>query len=243
MKKYLALAVMCAAVKNITLAQVVLPAAYNSNVKVNYVRTWDPLKPYSSDADVVNSNRTLQEVRQVTAYFDALGRPLQTVVKNGSLITGDSPKDLVSPVVYDEFGRETYKYLPFAANSTGGNSSISDGKFKLNPFQQDSAFNKGIFSDESYFYSKTVFEPSPLNRILENFAPGDNWAGTASQSSEANRRGVKTKFWVNTTADSVRMWTYEITTSSNLYTAGTLYKNVMQDEIHLTRGHARPPHP
>jgi len=211
-------------------AQVTAPAAYNSTIKLNYVRTWDPVKPYSSDADVISSSRTVQEVKQATAYFDALGRPIQTVVKRGSMVSGSAATDLVTANVYDEYGREVYKYLPFVANSTGGNSSINDGQFKLNPFQQDSAFNKGIFSDESYFYSKTVFEPSPLNRPLETFAAGDNWVGTASQGSEANRRGIKTKYWVNMTADSVRIWTAGTMTSSSVYPAGRLYKNVTQDE-------------
>ena len=40
-------------------AQVTAPAAYNSTIKLNYVRTWDPVKPYSSDADVISSSRTV----------------------------------------------------------------------------------------------------------------------------------------------------------------------------------------
>ncbi len=218
-------------------AQVTMPAVYSSGIKINYVRVWDPVKPYTDDADVISSSRTLQEVRQSTQYFDGLGRPLQTVIKKGSLVTGDSPIDFVSPVVYDEFGREVYKYLPFAANSTGGNSSISDGLFKLNPFQQDSTFNKGMFSDETYYYSKTVFETSPSNRVLENYAPGNNWVGSASQSSEANRHGIKTKYWVNNVADSVRIWSatnasnsFGTYATSSIYGKGLLYKNVTQDE-------------
>jgi RHS repeat-associated protein len=218
-------------------AQQISPAPYNSNVKINYIRTWDPVKPYTDDADVISSARTTQEVRQATQYFDGLGRPIQTVVKKGSMTTGSSAVDMVVPVVYDEFGREQYKYLPFAANSTGGNTSISDGLFKLNPFQQDSAFNKGMFADESYYYSKTVFEASPLSRVLEAYAPGNSWVGTAGQGSEANRRGVKSKQWINTVTDSVRIWTVtDVTNSfgtystSNSYAAGQLYKNVIQDE-------------
>ncbi|MFN8288971.1 MAG: DUF6443 domain-containing protein [Chitinophagaceae bacterium] len=218
-------------------AQITAPAAYNSNVKINYIRSWEPVKPYSSESDVISSSRTIQEVRQATAYYDGLGRPLQTVVKKGSMITGDTAKDLVSPLVYDEYNREPYKYLPFVANSTGGNASIRDGKFKLNPFQQDSAFNKGIFTDENYYYNKTIFEVSALNRSKEIYAAGDNWAGTAGQSSESARRGIKTKNWVNVVADSVRIWNVTDVTSdfgtystSAIYGQGKLTKAVMQDE-------------
>lgn len=237
MKRVLFLMIVLAALMSSISAQVTMPAAYSSSIKINYVRVWDPVKPYTDDADVISSSRTLQEVRQSTQYFDGLGRPLQTVIKKGSLVTGSSPVDFVSPVVYDEFGREVYKYLPFAANSTGGNSSISDGLFKLNPFQQDSTFNKGMFSDEAYYYGKIVFEPSPANRVLESYAPGDNWVGSASQSSEANRHGLKTKYWVNNVADSVRIWTvtnvsnsFGTYATSSIYAKGLLYKNVTQDE-------------
>lgn len=229
--------VMIALINSIN-AQVIMPAAYSSSIKINYVRTWDPVKPYSDDADVISSSRTLQEVRQSTQYFDGLGRPLQTVIKKGSLVTGSSPVDLVSPVVYDDFGREVYKYLPFAANSTGGNSSISDGLFKLNPFQQDSTFNKGMFSNETYYYGMNVLEATPgAARAIETYGAGDNWVGSASQSSEANRHGIKTKYWLNKVADSVRIWTvanvsnsFGTYATSSIYAADVLYKSVMQDE-------------
>ncbi len=217
-------------------AQQALPSAYDSYYsKINFVRTWDLATPLDHRDSVLT--KSLKDVKQTTSYFDGLGRALQTVVKKGSLVTGDTARDFVSPVLYDSSGIESYKYLPFAANSTGGNTSISDGLFKLNPFQQDSAFNKGIFSDETYYYSKTVFDASPLKRTLETFAPGNNWVGSASQSNEADRRGVKTKYWVNRTLDSVRVW--RVTNVSNafgtyatdtIYNTGLLYKSVALDE-------------
>lgn len=217
------------------IAQRAMPAAYTSDTSVNFIRTWDATAPTQNPDTLLN--RRYRDVKQATQYFDGLGRPLQTVLKQGSMITGDSARDLVSAVEYDDIGREVYKYLPFAANTTGSNTSISDGKFKLNPFQQDSAFNKAMFSDETYYYGKTVFESSPLNRVLEDYAPGNSWVGTASQVSEANRRGVKAKYWTNTIADSVRIW--RVTDVSNnfgtynadsIYKPGQLFKNVTQDE-------------
>src|SRR5258706_8181698 len=238
MKRYLFLTFVLMALINSINAQVIMPAAYSSGIKINYIRTWDPVKPYSDDADVISSDRTVQEVRQSTQYFDGLGNLLQTVIKKGSLVTGSSAVDLVSPVVYDDFGREVYKYLPFAANSTGGNSSISDGLFKLNPFQQDSTFNKGMFSDETYYYGKNVLEAAPeAARAKETYGAGDNWVGSASESSEANRHGIKTKYWLNTVAVSVKVWrvtnvsnNFGTYTADSIYKADQLYKSVMQDE-------------
>jgi RHS repeat-associated protein len=213
-------------------AQDIAPAAYNSNIKISYVRTWEPLKPYTSDADVTSSSRNLQEVKQTTVYVDGLGRPIQTVVKQGSYYVWATPAaDMVTPVVYDAFGREQIKYPTYP------HMGSRDGLFKLNPFQQDSSFHREKFSDENYIYSKTVFENSPLQRVVESYAQGNNWVGTASQGSEANRRGIKMKYWINTATDSVRIWNVTDVTNnfgtyatSGMYAAGELYKTITADE-------------
>jgi RHS repeat-associated protein len=221
-------------------AQRVMPSAYPSNIKINYVRTWDAVKPDTAAAGITTASG-VQQFRMATQYIDGLGRPLQTVLKQGSLVTGGTATDLVTAAEYDQFGRSTYQYLPFGANSTGGNASISDGLFKLNPFQQDSTFNKAQFSSQSetWFYGLTVFESSPLNRPLESFAPGNSWAGSSVSSDPALRRSVKSKYWFNTIADSVRIWTvtnggsigsFGSYNSSGIYPAGELYKNVVEDE-------------
>lgn len=218
-----------------SVAQQELPTAY-STYKINSIRTWDAIKP-DTNKNNFTVNSSMAVATMATQYFDGLGRPIQTVVKKGSMITGSSPVDLVSPVTYDEFGREQYKYLPFAANATGGNNHLTDGLFKVNPFQQDTAFNKAMFSDETYFYGRTVFEASELSRPLETFAPGNSWVGTEGQSSESNRRSMKIKYWLNKTADSVRVWTVtDVTNSfgtyatSVIYGAGQLNKTITTDE-------------
>src|SRR5687768_18511971 len=118
----------------VLLAQVAPPAAYPQNTKISYVRTWNATAP-EKDAGWLTL-RPLKNVKQTTQYFDGTGRLIQTVAKQGSLVTQPNAKavDFVSSIEYDQFGRETYKYLPFAANTIGGNTSVDDGLFKLNPF-------------------------------------------------------------------------------------------------------------
>jgi len=212
-----------------------LPDAYNANAKINYIRTFTTTAPESNPNNL--NNRWISDINVTTQYFDGLGRPLQTVVKQGALKTGESPVDSVNQVVYDAFGRETYKYLPFAANNTGGNSHISDGAFKLNPFQQNASFHAAMFSGENFIYGQTKFEASPLARVLETFAPGDSWVGTAWQLDENNRHSIKMKYWTNANADSVKIWnvvnapdSFGTYISENNYAAGELFKNVTVDE-------------
>ncbi|HEX7902556.1 MAG TPA: DUF6443 domain-containing protein, partial [Chitinophagaceae bacterium] len=211
-----------------------LPDPYMPGVVKNFIRTWDAMAP-ETDANNLMT-RPLKDVKQVTQYIDGLGRPLQTVIKQGSLETGGTATDMVSAVVYDEFGREQYKYLPSPANNTGGNPNIDNGLFKLNPFQQQAAFMTSQYGSqgETFFYSKTNFEASPLNRVEKTMAPGNSWVG--------NNKGAEAKYWINTATDDVKIWnvtdvantfgTYAILTTSNngVYAAGELYKNATVDE-------------
>src|SRR4051794_16214848 len=94
-------------------AQNPMPAAYSGYMKVSYVRSWDVTSPQSNPDTVMT--RTLKDVKQTTQYIDGLGRPIQTVVKQGSVVTGGTAYDFVNSNVYDDFGREVNKYLPFSA--------------------------------------------------------------------------------------------------------------------------------
>jgi YD repeat-containing protein len=184
-----------------------LPAGYNNTIKVNYVRVWEASAPEDDPAILVT--RSLKDVKQSTSYFDGLARLLQTVKKEAALATGNSSADLVTPVIYDAFGRETYKYAPFAANGTGGNLSVSDGLFKLNPFPQQVGFYNNQLNGQAgetlvgpnqlnWAYSQTVYEASALNRVEAEIAPGSSWVGAG--------RGVASKHWFNTAIDEVRIW-------------------------------------
>jgi RHS repeat-associated protein len=213
-----------------------VPPAYNSNIQVNYVRTWDVVAPVT-DANSLTMSTDPTTAKLTTAYIDGLARPLQTVVKKGSLITDPSnpqsatnAKDVIAAMEYDHFGREQFKYLPFA-------STANDGLFKTNPFQQQESFMQSqyISQGETFFYSQTNFETSPLNRAEKTMAAGNSWVGAANGG-----RGVSQKYWVNTSTDAVRIWNVQdngvgsfgtYTSGINdIYPAGQLYKNITEDE-------------
>ena len=144
---------------------------------VNYVRTWDATAPIADANELLT--RPLKDVKMSTHYLDGLGRPLQTVIREGSLETGGSATDIVKQVVYDEFGRETYKYLPYAASGTGS----TDGMYKSNALVQQNAFYSdpnGVLKgqNESFFYGKTNYEASFSGRVEKSLPPGVNWVGS-----------------------------------------------------------------
>jgi hypothetical protein len=218
-------------------AQPVLPNAYSSSMPVNFVRTWVTQSPQTDPA--LMAGKPLKEVKETTQYLDGLGRPIQTVVKKGSLKTGTTALDLVQAVYYDAFGRESLQFLPFAANTADGSTNTSDGSFKsIHPFQQQQYFysnsnpNSPIKDQgETYYYSKTDFEASPLNRPLKTYAPGNSWVG--------NNTGVASEQGFNTEADDVRIWNvtnsstageYGSYASSSEYAPNELFKTRVEDE-------------
>jgi hypothetical protein len=199
------------------------PGSYSSGVKVNYVRTREAVAPITNAAvfDTANYIR----VKEATQYHDGLGRPLQTVIKQAT----PALKDMVSPQVYDNLGREQYKYLPYVSTET-------NGSFKLSAFSSQATFMAFQYPNESVYYGQTQFENSPLNRVLKTMAPGNSWAG--------NNTGVSMDYLGNEISDSVRIWTIggdtltfsnndqttDIPTSATTYGAGQLYKIQTTDE-------------
>ncbi len=222
-------------------AQVAPPKEYPGIVTVNYIRNWAAKAPETDPA--LLKTKSVRDVIQTSAYFDGLGRPLQTIIRQGSLETlSGTLADMVSPVVYDEMGREQFQYLPFVANNTANNNSITDGNFKLNPFQQQATFYSdpnGVLKTqgELWFYSQINFEASPLNRLQEGFAPGNSWVGSSVQGSEGNRNSVKIKHYYNTAIDDVKKWNVTDVTNNwgnysvtGAFTANELFKEVTVDE-------------
>ncbi len=223
-----------------------LPGAYAATPTINYVRTREAKTPNTDAATFATSTYT--DVQETTQYIDGLGRPVQTVVKQAS--AGTSPKDMVSPVTYDEFGREANKYLPYV-QETGSNQN--DGSFKTDPFVSQQSYystfsnhqNHGL-DNEQVYYSKTVYEQSPLNRPVKTFAPGNSWAGTEipnTQTRAAAENATSMEYLINTTNDDVKAWNIDnsnsltnipvLNTTINAagnYSAGELYKNVTKDE-------------
>jgi len=204
-----------------------------AQVTRNFIKVWEAAAPETNPNTLMT--RAARDERNSAQYFDGLGRPEQAVITKGSLVTNTAATDLVSPVAYDALGRESKKYLPYAASS-------SDGLYKTSALTDQNSFYTGANSPvpgqgENFFYSKTNFEASPLDRVLETYAPGVSWAGSETDPDPAKRRKLERKYWLNTLTDDVKIWA--VTDVSNSwgtyaktgeYTAGQLFKDVTVDE-------------
>ncbi|MCA6069226.1 DUF6443 domain-containing protein [Chryseobacterium sp. RG1] len=171
-------------------------------------------KIYLSDPTEPNV-RTSETVQ----YFDGLGRPKQVVNIKASPLG----RDIVTPVVYDGFGRQTRDYLPVPQQSTT-NGAIYPQASGLVPYPVNDPSN--IYNGDKIFTDKQL-ENSPLDRILSQKQVGNAWDGKPIQFGyDANIGGEVKKY---TATFNYTTFEASITVSTS-YAANQLYKNTVTDE-------------
>nr|WP_319572372.1 DUF6443 domain-containing protein [uncultured Draconibacterium sp.] len=192
----------------------------------NYITTYVPLNKYSDESAIPSLGAT--QCMKTVRYYDGLGRPDQTNLYKGS---GDASKDIITSVGYDGFGREEKQYLPFASAKNGSYhtsvTSVSNFAIYDTPLGDDNY-------DDTYAYSQTVYEPSPLNRVKKQAMPGYNWRKGSNHEQKfeygTNSAGEVEYFYVNSSGGLSK---------GTDYGAGTLYKNTLRDENNQTTSSTR----
>ncbi|QHS56510.1 RHS repeat-associated core domain-containing protein [Mucilaginibacter sp. 14171R-50] len=178
----------------------------------------------TSDAALRMAATDKNKVQTAIEYLDGLSRPLQSVQKAASPLGFD----IVLPRLYDLYGREVRKYLPYVP-TTGTLGAYRSGTSPQQAFYNvPPAGVVTIPSATERAYAETKFEASPLNRPIEQGAPGLNWkiggAHTALMS-----------YGVNLASDAVKLWQINIAggaSYSTTYAEGTLTKIKALDENH-----------
>jgi RHS repeat-associated protein len=198
-------------------------------ISQNYIKVTVP-RTQITDATTLASKTAYDEI-QTIQYFDGLGRPLQTVQVRGNQ---DATKDVVQPFAYDAAGREATKYLPYTTASGTIGMYRSDA---LTPGAGQPLFYQQTGQNYAHIdvpQAVTVFEPSPLNRVLEQGAPGSVWQPGAHTVKTACFNNDGTTYWarqygVNIDANGIR----SLTDQGN-YSANQLYVTVSYNENWIT---------
>lgn len=227
-----------------------LSGSYAQSTNQNYVRVRTPTVPLITDAALDAATGDKSKVQTEINYFDGLGRPLQNVNVKAS----PSGFDIVQPFTYDAFGRKEKQYLPYAGLT-------SDGSFKTDALttgagldlfykpagsgasgtQQPNASGLPVIPTP---YAKTVFEASPLNRVLEQGAPGDPWQPAGTRATTGRTVVAEYTYnnsidWSNNNATSRKVRKYTVTVNPDLscvlsqsgaYDEGQLHVTVKKDE-------------
>jgi RHS repeat-associated protein len=208
-------------------------AAVNTNLGDNYIHSTTYRVPTTTGTV---ANRT-DKIESIT-YFDGLGRSLQSIQARA----GGNRENIVQLTQYDHLGRQQREYLPYATPS----EVISEPLAWVDPTQGFAAqrnYHITKYADDfqgtTNTYSEKYFESSPLSRVTKQAAPGTSWAMGSGHEIEMDYQS-------NSINDAVRR--FSVYYSNNLiegdffptlgpqsnYSSGSLYKNVVKDENHVT---------
>ena len=204
-------------------------AAMAQSQDQNYIMTKAPrIEGIRGQADLDAHSANTNQVGTTVQYFDGLGRPLQTVGQSLS----PSGKDVVQAFEYDAFGREVKKYLPFTDGTQGSVTYRANAASVLQPqfYQPGGGQN---FKQTNSPFSVTGYEPSPLNRPVEQGAPGDAWQpGQHSQKLEygSNDGGDLSGRWAKQYAVNIDGSGARSLADQGAYGGSQLYVTTSKDE-------------
>lgn len=181
----------------------------------NYVKT----TTYKVASPSTITNTDPDKVTIEITYIDGLGRPIQKIAHRQS----GNGNDLITHIAYDGFGRQSMDFLPYERSSA---SLDFDGS----PLSGLSAFysNSTNGPTTSNPWSEKLFEESPLNRVLKQAAPGNEWVMDGGHE-------VKLSYETNS-ATEVHHFSVSLGGSNpglvydGKYPEGQLYKTVTKDE-------------
>ena len=152
-------------------------------------------------------------------YFNDLGLPMEMVAKEQSPLG----KDIMTPRVYDDLGRETKMYLPVVFNQTNGNyqSLLDNGEY--------AGTVAGFYTDKPY--AVTVLENSGLSRPLKQGSTGAAW-----QPDQATGHS-EFSYGTNTSASPIRKWTItgSLPTSSAAWVNAQLKVETVTDIVDVSK--------
>ncbi len=178
----------------------------------NYVKTRQLRVPVQSIQQL--NNLPEQNMQTSIVYSDGLGRTTQQIA------VGQSPNywDVIQPVVYDELGRSHKQYLPYTRSNDGN----YDASFETH--QEMYYKTQASIAHSLYPYSETVFEASPLSRVLEQSAPGADW-----QLGSGHTQTVKQRLNL---ASEVHHWKMvnDVSVHQGTYPEATLMAEEANDE-------------
>lgn len=180
-------------------------------------QNWVKTKTYKV-ATPSSSSNAADVVTNIT-YYDGLGRPIQQIAHR----QGGTGGDLITHIEYDPLGRQVKEYLPYERSST---SLLFDGTGLSNT---EAFYNTPEFDNTTNPFSKKQFESSPLNRVLKQAAPGNEWAMGSTHE-------VKFKYHTNANNE---VYKFSIGPNSSFlpdldydgyYPSDQLYKTITYDE-------------
>lgn len=202
-----------------TIALVIVASILSKVSAQDYNENFVMTTTYKVPSSVQITTADPDDVAIEITYFDGLGRPKQKIVHKQAGNGGD----LITHIAFDGFGRQPLEFLPYgrigASLDFDGNGYGGTTGFYSNPSNGPTTSNP---------WGQKVFEESPLNRVLEQAAPGDPWKleddHTVKFSYETNTNNEVHHFSVSLSGNGPTLQ------YNQRYPEGFLYKTVTKPE-------------
>ncbi|ULC57923.1 DUF6443 domain-containing protein [Flaviramulus sp. BrNp1-15] len=212
----------------------------NNYSNENYIHTLIPRVGITSTVGLVQGQDKIETI----AYFDGLGRPMQNIGIRG----GGSGEDIITPIDYDDYGRQEKEFLPYANSSVMASyrsNAIETSLTYANSPHYNFYANSSKYENTTNPYSQKELEASPLSRVQKQAAPGADWelgGGHEIEFGYVTNTGAEVRSYDAGTTISIssNVTTYVPTLSLDTseinnygyYDANKLYKTVTKDENH-----------
>jgi len=202
-------------------------ASVQSEMRYAQARTFTPNQNFIAETEVLTEGTTDPELtlslnyenRNTTwKYLNGLGSDMQTVVEAGS----PSQKDVVQPIIYDEFGMRKKHYLAYTVSEP-----VKPGNFRDKAEEEVLNFYTNppeAVAQSNYPYAYTLFDDSPQSKVLAKASPGEDWSIESGNVVNITKE--------TNTADEVPLWEVsgnEIVANS-YYPEGQLSKTITINE-------------
>lgn len=151
------------------------------------------------------------------------------------MFTVGKNEDVLTHMSYDAFGRQDKEWLPYHKSTGNLGSYRGDVSTEIQQYYKDNYASDfpGVSNvADINAYAEKALEASPLNRVLEQAAPGKDWKMGNGHTIHFD--------YLNNTANEVRRYRVTLSFANNTYTptlapdgyygADELYKNVTKDE-------------
>ncbi|MFA9391538.1 MAG: N-acetylmuramoyl-L-alanine amidase [Prolixibacteraceae bacterium] len=184
----------------------------STSTSQNYIRSTMFRSPFTAVPTSFNRTDAAVDVQ----YFDGLGRLIQSVAAFAS----PNGIDVINETEYDDFGRASRQHLPFESNMNQGSYDAS-WEYHKNYFYGTNLFDHWPTGDKNTTVAETKFENSPLNRVLQQGAPGADW--------QPDTHPVEFKYLTNT--GNMTSFKFNGNNFSGInYSPGTLFVTKIIDE-------------
>jgi len=191
------------------------PIAITPTSDKNYIIEYTPQVANFNPGSSHTCNQVIIDIK----YYDGLGRELQDIAVMGS----PEQNDIIKPHTYDVYGREDKEYISYELLTQ------QTGQFDEDYAVNQVNFIKNIFGEinKDFGFSQNGYEPSPLNRVINQSAPGFAWAFNPQNPNQEHV--VVMDYLVN--ESDVTGWRMENNSFSEItYEAGQLFVNITMNE-------------